>query len=249
MGDQVKVFLINLDKSTDRLAACVDRLQQYNVEFERISAVYGADLSDQEVAQHYDQSLNERKFFRPLAAGEIGCYMSHRKAWQKIIDEDLDYAVILEDDFNVEQDLNHVFSLLDTITKEWDHIKLSALKSRSRKVRAKKPVDDQFEIVLHNKVFAGTCAQVVTKQGAKQLLVATNKFGRPIDIDLQYIWETAVPTVSLMPFAFSQDLDFESDIDVSRSKMRKGKLKKIKLQVVDKVNNYLHTSKLVKRFT
>ena len=44
------VFVINLDKSTKRMARISERLNHLDIPFERISGVYGADLSKQEIA-------------------------------------------------------------------------------------------------------------------------------------------------------------------------------------------------------
>ena len=44
----------------------------------------------------------------------------------------------------------------------------------------------------------GCCATAISYEGAKQLLKATAQFGRPVDCDLQHIWETHVNGFSLI---------------------------------------------------
>ena len=47
----MKVFLVNLDKNPERLAAADAQLRKLGVEYERFPAVYGADLPKAEKRQ------------------------------------------------------------------------------------------------------------------------------------------------------------------------------------------------------
>tara|TARA_B110000495_G_scaffold48442_1_gene40419 strand:+ start:1141 stop:2871 length:1731 start_codon:yes stop_codon:yes gene_type:complete len=44
------------------------------------------------------------------SAGAAGCYASHYSAWKKIVEEDLDYGIILEDDVVISDVINFLFS-------------------------------------------------------------------------------------------------------------------------------------------
>jgi GR25 family glycosyltransferase involved in LPS biosynthesis/glycosyltransferase involved in cell wall biosynthesis len=44
------------------------------------------------------------------SAGAAGCYASHYSAWKKIVEEDLDYGIILEDDIVISDVINFLFS-------------------------------------------------------------------------------------------------------------------------------------------
>ena len=71
----------------------------FDFEFERVNAIDGSKLKHNELKHHYDVDLNRRQYHSVLTLGEIGCYLSHRKVWQKIVDEHLDFALVLEDDY------------------------------------------------------------------------------------------------------------------------------------------------------
>ena len=63
----------------------------------------GARCSQQEVDQAY-----ARRRFRPrypfaLTATEVGVFLSHRAAWRRIVDEELDFAFIFEDDAEIDR--------------------------------------------------------------------------------------------------------------------------------------------------
>jgi glycosyl transferase family 25 len=61
--------------------------QLYNFDFERVNAVDGGKLKHDELSDHHDVDLNRQQSHCLLTLGEIGCYLSHRKVWPKIVDE------------------------------------------------------------------------------------------------------------------------------------------------------------------
>lgn len=241
------IFLINLDDSTERLKHCCEELSKFSIPFERISGVYGKHLTEAQLNQHYSQTLNERVFHRPLGLGEIGCYLSHRKAWQTIVDRKLPYAIVLEDDFNLVGALSDVVSQIDALPLDWELIKLAAYNNRSRPIAYQQPLTPPFELVVHNKPITGCCAQAISYIGAKKLLEATAQFGRPVDTDIQHSWETNVAVYALMPFIIEQRTDIDSDIKANSAVtgIKQHKLRKIKLQIQSKVKNALFRRKQI----
>lgn len=100
----IKTFLINLESRPDRLAFVGKQLDDLGLPFRRISAVVGSELSKQQ------QTLFDKKRFvleqkKEPVLGEIGCAMSHRLIWQQVQDDDLDFALILEDDISINEQL------------------------------------------------------------------------------------------------------------------------------------------------
>lgn len=77
----VPVMLINLDRSTDRLARMQREFDRAGVRFERFPAVHGTDLPGSVRSYFCDAS---GRVISPLPAGEIGCYASHLAIWQRI---------------------------------------------------------------------------------------------------------------------------------------------------------------------
>ena len=96
------IWLINLDSNPERYESAKKQLHKLGLDAERFSAIYGKNLSQVEVADCYDPALNQKKFRRPLSPGEIGCYLSHRTLWQRMVDENIAMAFILEDDIDLE---------------------------------------------------------------------------------------------------------------------------------------------------
>ncbi|WP_052691765.1 glycosyltransferase family 25 protein [Teredinibacter purpureus] len=236
-------FLINLDKSEDRLRLCTKALNDINVKFERISAVYGGDLTEQEIA-HFG-TTEKHSYHKTLNAGEIGCYLSHRKAWELIVDRQLDFALILEDDFHPENaDMTEVIDLLGAIKTPWHYIKLAGRKKRLDAIFSASVGDMKYNLL--RKVPTLTCAQAVSLDGARRLLESTQRFSRPIDVDLQYWWEKNIWIHNLLPYPFTPITNSVSEIDFfsKRKQSNKNRVKKIMNQLSYTLNLNTQTKKL-----
>ena len=98
----MKIFLINLARRPDRLAHVQQQLAQLGLSFERFDAVDGATIDDTSFVDRDQFYLNNK---RQIALGEIGCAMSHRAIWQQMVEQNLPFALILEDDINIRAEL------------------------------------------------------------------------------------------------------------------------------------------------
>ncbi|MFT5085262.1 MAG: glycosyl transferase family 25 [Lentisphaeria bacterium] len=234
MKNKYQTFLINLDKSTQRLSACDAMLKSQGISYERMPAVYGADLTEAHIAKVYS-SKKPDSFYKTLGAGEIGCYLSHINVWNEIIARQLDYAVILEDDISIASvDFNKLMESVASFPSEWHYIKLLA--RGNPKFERNQACGNGFNLVTYKKVPTRTGAQIVSREGAKRLLASCQPFGRPIDVDLRYWWEKNIVVQGLMPYAFVANHESESEI-AKLGNRKKGNKKPIK-GVLDKLKYY-----------
>ncbi len=128
------IFVINLARSTKRLIQTTERLSAVNLTFKRIDAIDGNNLTDKQKYLHYNPQLNKQKYHYALSNGQIGCYLSHRKAWQKIVDEKLKYAIVLEDDFYIDEPIHDAIKNIEQLNQSWQLIKLAAYENRTRPI-------------------------------------------------------------------------------------------------------------------
>lgn len=244
-----KVFVINLNESIERLERLKFEFERIGLDFERIPAVDGRKLSENQIFEHYSSKLNRKKYFVPLSKPEIGLYMSHLKACEKIISENLDFGIILEDDIVLKEGFQIVPQVLSSLKHKWNYIKLIAPgKKKKIKARIQIPVElpvklsiekyseedtpDKyekndgtrnikipaiFEVITWNKPPIGTSAYAITLDGAKEFLSKRSIFFRPIDVDLQYEWETSLKIQGLRPF-FLDLLGDESTVQTCKLK-------------------------------
>lgn len=92
----MRVFVISLKRATDRRADMTAQLQKLGLTFEFFDAYDGRDLSD--IDPLYDAAVARERNGEPLSKGQRGCAMSHRALYERIVHEDIDHALILEDD-------------------------------------------------------------------------------------------------------------------------------------------------------
>jgi len=96
----MNIFVVNLKRSKDRKASMERQLECLGFPYSFIEAVDGKALTDEDL-RRLDlgiyppwPSFNARR----LSRAEIGCILSHLSIYQRIIDECIDLACILEDD-------------------------------------------------------------------------------------------------------------------------------------------------------
>lgn len=96
--DSVGVFLINLDRATERLEFVKPNINQLGLPVKRISAIDGKLLSEEEIQKVCDQE-KFKKYFKMLPEkGTIGCSLSHEKALRTFLESEYEFALIFEDD-------------------------------------------------------------------------------------------------------------------------------------------------------
>ena len=234
----MKTFLINLDKSEKRLENSNKQLSNFNILFERISAVNVTQDRDKELRNYYDSKLNYFKYYKSLTDGEIGCYLSHRKVWQKIVQENIEYALVLEDDFLLHKGLKDIDKLLKVIDQPWDLIKLGEIPNKRIKQRILEVGD--LSLIKFRKTPHGTYAYLITIEGAKKMLKHSDPFSRPVDIDMQHIWEHKCKILGVLNNPFTH-MDGESDLKAigNRDKTKRRPLIQLVNVVYEKIMLFL----------
>lgn len=193
-------YLINLDRSPERLAAMQARLAELGIECQRISAVDGATLTEDEFLQH----TVENRYYKPIRRGEVGCYLSHLSALQAFVDSGARYALILEDDCLFDADFNASLQAAIALRNgardpllQWDVLKLNR---KRRRWVALAPLTASHLLVEYGlSVPITTAAAVWTRVAAERFLRAYRGAARPIDCDLQHPWEFGLNILALQP--------------------------------------------------
>ncbi|MFT4693934.1 MAG: glycosyl transferase family 25 [Francisella sp.] len=104
----IKVYVVNLKKDKDRRDHICKHFAERNVEFEFIDAVYGKNLTPNELKQKVDFDGCKKNLGRETSLGEIGCSLSHKLIYDKIVEENLFGAFVFEDDAVLCKDISIV---------------------------------------------------------------------------------------------------------------------------------------------
>ena len=124
-----KTYMINLDKDQKEFPAISEKFSKLGVQVERLSGVYGKELSQEYLdsvmhpyARHTIKTEPVTKW-DVVSLGAVGCYLSHIKAWQKLIESEEKLVHVMEDDASPECDIdkmNQFANEVEKIDPEWD---------------------------------------------------------------------------------------------------------------------------------
>ena len=108
----MNVYLINLDSRPDRLTSATAQLQDLGINFERIPAISpGQDFSE---------------LFPFVTPGVAAIWLSHMKALSAFLATEEEFALILEDDFEIKVKGEKFYEILST-SKDQDFLQIGFL--------------------------------------------------------------------------------------------------------------------------
>lgn len=202
------IFVINMANSIERWHTTSTRLHAIGLEGIRFEATVGKNLTKQEVTDWYSADLNLKHHHRDMTLGEIGCYVSHMRIWEKMRDEHIPFCIVLEDDLTIEPHLADVTTHFQKLNN-WDLIKLSD--NRANPFIDKAALNNELTLGNYLKVPNGCQGYALSLAGANKLL-KRKPFFRPVDVDIQFHSEVNLNITGIKPYPVAEDLSFQSDI-------------------------------------
>ena len=132
-----------------------------------------------------------------LYPGEVGCYASHLMVHRRILERQLAYALVLEDDAILADDCAEVAQkVVAALPRGWDIIHLSGIPTRAFKRVAE--IQPAGAIVRYSRVPSGTVGYLISEQGAQKFLAP--KMRRwPIDTDVRRPWAFGLDIYGIVP--------------------------------------------------
>lgn len=94
----MRTFLVNLDRSQERLRIATERANAAGLCFERVSGVDGRAMAGKDARKASAPFRQWCANGYRLNRGELGCALSHLQIYHKMVDERIPIALILEDD-------------------------------------------------------------------------------------------------------------------------------------------------------
>lgn len=204
-------MVVNLDSSADRWTSMLHQCDLLGLSPQRVSAVRGSLLTEKQKSDVYQLSANLTKYDKILNNAEIGCYMSHIRCWELIVEQELDFALVLEDDAILTDNIVKYIEKLAHTSSDWDYIKLShgsKVKSAADAIE----LGDGLTLRKELKLPSTTTGQLISLSGAKKLLKHAYPIARPVDMDIQYWFEKSLRCFVVSPFPILHG-DFGSEIN------------------------------------
>lgn len=194
------VLLINLAGSKDRLATAQAEMARAGVVFERIEAVDGRLRSAEEIARLAPWDRNA--FFKALSPGEVGCYLSHLAAAERIVKEGWARALVMEDDFRLTPEFSPTLRALMALPDVPHLIKLEGSLTGGEVIAE---LASGNRLVRHRRPPVRTVALFWSLEGARRFLDIAHPLRRPVDVQLKHWWEGDLDILAVSPPPVVQD--------------------------------------------
>lgn len=183
-----KFYYINLDKSIKRKEFMQEQFKNLNIKADRISAVYGKDL-DSDFLKKSKAKHNILAHFPYPNDGEIGICETHFKLWDIISKQKEDFAIVLEDDAKISDDL----------LKDLDSLLININSNDFLDISGKKGFFNLSKNSLISKFLVPPVlmiGQIIGKNSAKILLNNLSEYYAPIDVMKQDVYKHRVSIYS-----------------------------------------------------
>ena len=176
--NNLKIFIVNLKKDKERIDFQKQQFKKENLKFERINAIYGKDLSDKE---KYKKSGSYFNYITNTPC-IIGCFLSHLKIYKKIVQENLPYALIMEDDIKLLKNFRtNLNKLLNNLPNDYDIIHCGCdgssceLNNNINLINTKLNKNynnnyEKYDLVKPNTLIVGTWCYLISNKAAKKMI-------------------------------------------------------------------------------
>jgi glycosyl transferase family 25 len=186
----MRIYLINLARRPDRLAAMTAEAGRLGLVFDRVEALDARGAEPGAMAHGFAASGP----LGPLPDGDKACLVSHRLAWQRFADSDDGHAVFLEDDVRLSDGAGALLTGDNWIAPDVAVVKLEhygpdgqrVLLTGIRKVSLVTPprqaatAREDFRIGRMLSRHTGAAAYILSR-GAAEILLAQARFNLPVD--------------------------------------------------------------------
>ncbi len=186
------------------------------IPFEFIKAIDAAELSDEEVEQMQDPA--HTAFLQTvMRKGSYACLLSHHSIFQKMVDEQIPYAAIFEDDAELSADFKTVLAEVEPHLRRTELILFYSHNNYQKTEFSRldtKPVGRR-QLVYTLDVWSHSTAAgyVVTLEAARRLLAINTNVQMPLDAWGSYYDKGYITSIRcVVPFPVTPG-KFESEIN------------------------------------
>jgi GR25 family glycosyltransferase involved in LPS biosynthesis len=174
----IPIFVLSLQRAADRRVSICRHLDNLGLAYELMDAVDGEQLSFEDRNR---LSVYESKVY----PGELGCYISHINALERIVTSAVPFALVLEDDARLNPKLAP-FLKSGNINFNADYCMLDCRAPRNKKALyydadTAHLMAPDFPVYELNEGPAGTHAYLISQTGAQRRLKCAYPMRQPID--------------------------------------------------------------------
>lgn len=183
-SEVIPKFIISLDKDKERAEYLKNEVFTKITNYIKCKAFDGENDDPNPVLEENKLLLADH-FIQKCNAGQLGCYLSHFQVWKYIVSNNLDLALVLEDDVKLYKNFNRIINTVyDNLPAKFDyvHLFIHPDKQKLEYLTANEgdiiPAEDNF----------GTVAYLISLRGARRLIKLTQllKIQAPVDRQINF---------------------------------------------------------------
>ena len=226
-------LLINLDRSPGRLKEFQLTFAEKcpGLSFTRIRAIDGKTLTRERIQSLLPPLYSGLKvdFLGQLIDSEVGCFLSHRKCWQALIDSAEQWALIMEDDIELSSEavsyMRNESWIPDGVSIVQLHVFRNYPKILSHKIA--KPLDSGRKLIRQYRPAPMGCqAYLINREAAALAIELSKKIPAPVDDFLCQPYSSfrqRFETWTLSPAVVRPKSNVESTIDGQENRTKRKK--------------------------
>lgn len=202
LASQIKILVISIKGQDDRRSYISKTLNNLGLNWEFIDAVIGKNLKH--YPAEYDVKKRLKHFGFHISNGLLGCFLSHRKAWQKCIELN-QICIILEDDAKLMPHFTQAIDIAIQIQDHWDLFRLNAVYEKDH---LKIGAIDHYQIIENLKDPSSAAGFIVKPSAARKLLMHSEHFYIPNDdfIESRHIHGLRILALKPDPVSIAHEL-------------------------------------------
>ena len=225
-----KTFVVNMARDVERRRYMEGRLAELGVEAEFITAVDGRALPAGTKEAVYSRRKALRIYGVEMLDSEIGCFLSHRSIYERMVRDGIGLALVLEDDVRIDGGFAEIVRDLAAdgsggwLVVRFDSKRGRVVAPKGRKfagvrVRALPGGAGLYRLGTH---VLGVGGYLITRAGAERMLAYGAPIFMPIDQTMDRFWENSIVPFVVRPFPVTQAEDFGSHSESARVGRREG---------------------------
>ena len=184
-NQQIPVLVISLPHAPKRRQFIREQMAKLKIDYEFFDAVDGDKLSSTYISK-FKIKKGEQYFGRSLSKGELGCAFSHLHIYEKMLAENIEKLIVLEDDAKLNNDFALLISNLNYAPLQWDLLYLGywttfkgtplfgkniyPLSLWESRLLSAATTSTKYRIGPPMASLEGSHAYAITKKGAEQLI-------------------------------------------------------------------------------
>jgi glycosyl transferase, family 25 len=229
----LQIYVISLLRSPDRRANAAKELAAMPYSWEFLDAVDGSKFAS--AAREYDKGRVMRLLGFELTNSEIGCFLSHKKAWSKCVENGCP-TLIFEDDFAIKNNFMEALDIAINKFTSWEIFRLQGLADSGHTEIASFGAN---KIVKNLADPLGSTAYIVTPNSARVLLQKSSAIFEPLDHFLEHKKYHGLQVYALKPYPVGVSGDSSTIIDRPELRRVRGfrKIERSFFRILDRLTN------------